>query len=513
VSLALPLAWSDTAFTDEADYLWVGRLIIAHWLHGKSWPANFGHRVLSGSPLIYPPLGAIVSNIAGLAGARILSLAFMLGATILLYFTASSLFGRTVGIIATGLWASTEPVFRLTFATYDPMSVFLVALAAWLAVEAAWRRRAGPFVASAAMLALANATAYSSMVIDPVVLAFAFLVMLPRIGARRAAYWTAGFGAAWLALFCLLITLSGSWSGIAFTILNRNVNDYQLPIVILGAIAEFSGFIIITALAGAAAGIKAERRRMPLLVLLGAAALLVPAAQLYFMTTWALDKHLALDIWFASMASAYGCLMAGRWVVRSVRARPGTIASAAAVVLLGVLAADWQLASVALHDWPNTTSFVAALRPLTARTSGPIFASAEVRAAEYYSQEGGKWWLWRARGLSLEPGRVPRSRWYEFYADHVAAARFSLIALFYAAPQSGPALRAGTASVAPGGPVYAELARLKNYKLNEVGVPALTRVLEHDRAYRLVAVGPYDSPDSGGIYAIWQRTPPDGSAR
>jgi hypothetical protein len=507
------LVWSNTAFIDEADYLWIGRLLIAHWLHGQSWPAPYAHRILSGSPVIYPPLGAIASSVAGLAGARILSLAFMLGATILLYFTASSLFGRSVGIIATALWASTEPVFRLTFATYDPMSVFLVALAAWLAVEAGLRRRAGLFVASASALALANAAAFSSTVIDPVALAFGFMVLLPRLGARRAAYWTAWFCATWLAVFSLLITVSGSWAGVAFTILNRNVKDHQPPLAILGATAEFSGLIIVAALAGAAFAITAERWRRRLLILLGASALLVPAAQMYFQTGWALDKHVALDIWFASMAAGYGSLMAGRWIVRSLRTRQGIIARAGAVVLVGVLAADWQLASVVFHKWPNTTSFIAALQPLTARTSGSIFASAEQRAGEYYTKEGDKWWRWASRGLSLDPNRVPRNGWNEYYVDHLAGGRYGLIALFYAAPISGPELGAGTAPATRGGSVHAELARLRGYKLNEAGVRALTGVLEGDRAYRLAAVGPYNSPGQNGIYAIWQRTTPNRSAR
>jgi hypothetical protein len=45
-------------------------------------------------------------------------------------------------------------------------------------------------------------------------------------------------------------------------------------------------------------------------------------------------------------------------------------------------------------------------------------------------------------------------------------------------------------------------------KANEPGVPVLTRALEHDREYRLVAVGPYDSVQQDGIYAIWLRKPP-----
>jgi 4-amino-4-deoxy-L-arabinose transferase-like glycosyltransferase len=508
VALALPLAWRNTAFTDEADYLWLGRLVVAHWLHGTSWPTNYGHRVLSGSPLIYPPLGAIANSIGGLAGARILSLLFMLGGTILLYFAATALFGRTVGIFATAVWATTEPVFRLTFATYDAMSVFLVALAAWLAVQAGWRHRAGLFLASGAALALANATAYSSAVIDPVVLVFAFLVLLARIARRRAVYWTAGFVAVWLAFFCLLITVSGSWAGISFTILNRHVQDHQPLMVILGATAEYSGFVIIAALAGAVIAMRAERRRRPLLLLLGASALLVPTAHLVFHTAWALDKHLALGIWFASMAAGYGCLMAVQRVMRAVRSRRGILVGAGILAMLGLLAADWQLASLHLHKWANTTSFVAAFRPLAARTSGPIFASAEQRVAEYYTPQGSMWWLWQSRGIPLHP-RVPRKRWYEYYQDHVAAAKYGLIALFYVAPKSVPALSRGTAPGARGGKVYAELARLRNFRGNELGVPTLTHVLEHDRAYRLVAVGPYGGgAQPNGIFAIWLRSAP-----
>ena len=507
-ALALPLVWSNTAFTDEADYLWIGRLMIAHWLHGKSWPAGYAHRVLSGSPVIYPPLGAVADSLGGLAGARILSVAFMVGATILLYLTASSLLGRTEAIIATALWAATEPVYRLTFATYDPMSVFLVALSAWLAVEAGCRRRRGPLVASAAALALANATAYPSLVIDPVVIAFAFFALLPWIGARRAGYWAAWFTAAWLALFSLLITLSGTWAGIGFTVLNRKVNDYQLPLLVLGDIARYSGFIIVTGLIGAAIAMRAEQHWLRgLLVVLGATSLLVPVAQFYFQTAWALEKHLAFGIWLASMAAGYGCLMAGRWIARGVSARPSLVASAGVMVLSSVLAADWLLASASLHEWPNATSFVAAFRPAVARTNGLIFASSQKRVAQYYAEQGSKWWLWQARGLLLNPERVPRSDWRSYYATHVAAGRYDLIALFYAAPRSGPGLSAATAPGSLGRAVYSELLSLKSLKPAEPGVPALTRALGRDRSYRLVAVGPYDGSDANGIYAIWQRTP------
>jgi hypothetical protein len=147
-ALSLPLVWSNTAFSDEADYLWIGHLVIDHWLHGTAWASTYADKVLSGSPIIYPPIGALADSVDGLAGARLLSLLFMLVATALLYLSASRMFGRTAAVFATALWAITEPVLRLTFATYDPLSLLLTALAAWFVVQAAYRYHRGEFVAA-----------------------------------------------------------------------------------------------------------------------------------------------------------------------------------------------------------------------------------------------------------------------------------------------------------------------------------------------------------------------------
>ena len=150
-ALSLTLIWSNTAFEDEAQFLWVGRLLIAHWVNGTAWPSAFADGNFSGSPLIYPPLGALANSITGLAGARILSLAFMLCATILLYLTASRLFGRTEALFATVLWAICEPVIRLAFATYDALSILLTVLAVWVIVQVGRRRGRIALVAIAAL--------------------------------------------------------------------------------------------------------------------------------------------------------------------------------------------------------------------------------------------------------------------------------------------------------------------------------------------------------------------------
>src|SRR6202012_5420254 len=86
----------------------------------------------SGAPVLYPPLGALADSLGGLAGARILSLAFMLGATALLWSMTGKLFGGRAAGCAAALFAVLGPTLRLgAFATFDPMALLLLAAAAW----------------------------------------------------------------------------------------------------------------------------------------------------------------------------------------------------------------------------------------------------------------------------------------------------------------------------------------------------------------------------------------------
>ncbi len=505
---SLALVWSNTAFTDEADYLRIGHLIIGHWLHGKSWPAGYADKVMSGAPMVYPPLGALADSAGGLAAARIVSLAFMVAATVLVYRTAARLLGRTEAVIAAALWSLSEPVLRLAFATYDPLSVFLVALAAWLAVEAGYRRRRGVLVlCSAAALGLAVAAAYSAIAITPVVLGFAFLIWWYRFDARLAFSWTAALTAAAAAVFALVITASGSWAGIAFTIFDRSVNDFQDAALILGDVAMDSGLIILLALIGAAASVRERDRRFRLLLMaLGATGLVVPAAQLYMRTGWALDKHVAYGMWFASIAGGYGCVAIARWLREAGITSRAAVLAAGLTALAVVAAANWQFASLTFRSWPEARSFVASFERVAPRNNGMIFGSAQKRVAAYYAPVGAQWWLWKVTGMSLDPA-VPRDRWYSYFEDKLKTTGYGLIALFYARPP-GMALPASTViGTGEAAGVSAELGRLRALKAAEPGVPTLTRALAHDHEYRLVAVGPYDSVTQNGIYAIWLRKP------
>ena len=187
-AFSLRLLRADTASQSEALYLNAGHLEWANWLHGAPIPAFPTY--FSGAPVIYPPVGAAADSIGGLAGARVLSLAFMLGATVLLWGAAARLFGRRASFFAAALFAVLGTTLHLgAFATADAMSVFLVALAAWCVIRAGTREPATRWiVAAAAALALADATTYSCLLFDPLIAALALLTApgAGRLAARRA---------------------------------------------------------------------------------------------------------------------------------------------------------------------------------------------------------------------------------------------------------------------------------------------------------------------------------------
>ena len=107
---ALTLRMHNTAFEDEALYLYVGHLEISHWLHGTALQGDYPS-YFSGAPVLYR-CSALFDSICGLTAARALTLAEMLAATGLLYTMARRLFNERVALCAAITFAVAElPLF------------------------------------------------------------------------------------------------------------------------------------------------------------------------------------------------------------------------------------------------------------------------------------------------------------------------------------------------------------------------------------------------------------------
>ena len=364
--LSLSLVWSNTAYIDEADYLWVGRLEIAHWLHGTSWPSLYAEQAIFRIAYDLPAPWRFCrqrwrprrskNSVAGLHAWR--------DGSVVLYSISSNRTQRS-GHFSHRSGRSVNQPFVLLSRRLMLCRYYLTAVAAWLILQTCYRRYSGAFVvAAAAGLAVANATAYSGIAIDPIVIAFAFLVWLPRMGARRAILYTVWLTGASAIFLGLLITVSRSLSGLMFTVIARNVADYQGLAAILSDICKYAGMIIVLAVIGSIVACNTEVwLRSAMLVSLGCAAFIVPAAQLDDQTAWSLDKHLAYGIWFATITAGYGCSRLVRWLPRGSR-----IATVCCLIAVSYIAANsWQSAWSRYHSWPDANPFISAFRAVAAQ--------------------------------------------------------------------------------------------------------------------------------------------------
>jgi Dolichyl-phosphate-mannose-protein mannosyltransferase len=487
--LSLRLVRADTAFQDEALYLWAGHLEWAHVLHGTPLPQFPSY--FSGAPVVYPPLAALADSLGGLAGARILSLAFMLGATVALWATADRLFGRRAAFFAAALFAVLGPTLHLgSFATYDAMSVFLVALAAWLVVRAGDRQDATMWMlAAGAALALANATSYASALFDPVVILLALVAAFPKPGGRLAA----GRALILLAVVAVLLTsavlIGGSRyvHGIDITTLDRAAGT-DSPLSVVAHFWSWTGVIIVAAVCGVVIGWvrRPGSAQAWLLTLAAAAALLVPAEQADLYTTASLDKHGAMGAWFAAIAAGYA-------VDRLIEASPaGTMRAVTGGACVAALCFPATLGAAQSRmfatSWPDASAFVTIFGPLADHGTGRMLVE-DPSVAEYYLPAGAQWERWSStRNIVLPSG----------------------------APTGGPSARAGIVGTGNAGTfaMYIQQGYFSLIALNFADTTSLDRVLAADihrnHHYHPVQVIPYGAGPSGsapGEYVIWQYEP------
>jgi putative flippase GtrA/GT2 family glycosyltransferase len=490
--LSLSFVWSNTAFNDEALYLWAGHLEVAHWLQGRPLPNLTGY--FSGAPMIYPPIGGLADSLGGLAGARLLSLGFMLSASIFLYLTARRLFGQRTALVAVAIWVASEPAIKLSaFATYDPMSVALMALAAWLAIEAGHRRRRAELIAAAAIiLVLASLTAYSYTIYVPAIIVLAAITWTRTLGTRKAV-----ISAAWLAgatFFGLLTvpTLLKLWPGITVTVLARTPGSNS-PWSVVTECWSLVGVAVSFGVVGVAAALAQRDRYLPvLLAALTGTALLVPFEQARIQSMVNVDKHLSLGVWFGAMAAAWGIsalVVVPKTVSRSLAA------CGAAIALAVPLVTAWNQADGNFTSWPNTANFNTAMSALMPR-SGPVLVE-NAPLAEYYSGAGMQWTRWTNISSNSVISNANSAQLLS--AELIRKGTFGLVALQFAY---------GTGSVSVDEAFSAPSAKIRQQILKSLAssTPAIYQAavaIESNPRYQIAAVGPYDSRYLPGAYVIW----------
>jgi uncharacterized membrane protein len=423
VALSLRLVWSNTAFQDEALYLRAGHLEWAHWLHGAQIPDFPSY--FSGAPVLYPPVGALADSVGGLAAARILSLGFMLAVTALLWTTTRRLFGQRAALLAAGLFATLAGTqFLGAFATYDPLALFLLALAAWLAVRSAACQPTGRtilLILCGMTMAVADAVKYATAVFTPVVLVFVALAVARRY--RSVAAVVAGLTVlcSWLSLVVVAVVLGGHqyWLGITASTLDRPPSNVPVA-TILQRSYVWTGLILLLAVLGALLAIRSKERGRFIPPVLACAALVMPAEQARLHTTVSLEKHVVFGAWFAAIAAGYA-------MARLSRVDPGRgwAAVMAIPIVASTLFGSMGQAHALFRVWPNSADVISVLRSAVRSHPGNYLAE-DYDVEAYYLRSQVPWWRWSSTYYFSYPGKGTGG---SAYAAAISDHYFSLIIL------------------------------------------------------------------------------------
>lgn len=367
VPLSLRLMRTNTAFLDEATYLYAGSQELNHWIHGIQ-VADY-QDFFSGSPAVYPPLGAMANAVGGLTGARLLGLFFILGTTSLLYMTTKRLFGVSAAFLGTAVFAGLGVTqFLSAFATFDPMALFLLALASYLAIgrEHAYKNLSDvalSTILAATILALANACKYATALWDPVVIGLA-LCAPPmagyswRYGLERALQFVLVLSS--LLVIGISIGKAKYIHGILSTTIARSSTTAgmgQPASLVITDAWQWVGIVFVAAAIGTVL-LLLDWRRIPFAVtglILLTATVAAPLNQARIGTTVSLQKHVVFGAWF-------GCILAGYALSRLLRYKWASSVTAV-IVLIGMSAIYMTQASDLFHTWnTENPAFIAALK-------------------------------------------------------------------------------------------------------------------------------------------------------
>ncbi|MCZ0985873.1 glycosyltransferase family 39 protein [Streptomyces diastatochromogenes] len=479
VQAALSLRLANSAFEDEALYVYAGHVEIGHLFYGAPDYGGFDS-YFSGAPVLYPVLAAAVDSVLGLAGVRALSLLFMLTATACLYGLTRRLFNERAGLCAGALFAVSMPTLFLGhFATYDALAVCLLALTAWLLVVVAPRHWLLA-VPVGLVAALAVAVKYASALFLPTLVLLFVLAAYRHHHVRRSLLRGALFSVATIGALLGGLAASGYLTAIQSTTTARPRGHARLAdppghhplgglliaVALVGTVT-YARTARLSEIPGWRRAVPGRRWRTCLGVLLTGTALLAPAYQIHLQTETSLQKHIGFGLFFAAP-------MAGVGITRLMGAH---FKFPQWAIAIGVVALTLGLSQSAAYfgSWPDTRYLIPQL-------------SYTVRPGQHWlgdPKEGPVYYLSRERRSSYQD-------WTSFFfIDYKAPDGRHLSGV----PGYRAAVRAG----------YFDGVVL-NYS---GGLPAAQEAVRQEMRtsgrYRLTSSLPYRTSTGGGHFEIWVR--------
>jgi hypothetical protein len=369
----------NTAFQDEALYLYAGRQIIHQWNGGPIPAANYP-AWFSGYPYVYPPIGGFLDLVGGLGLARDFSTACMLGVTAMVYSVTDKLFHRPAAIFASAAYATTGVVLFLSrLATYDPLCLLLIAIATALAVDGGMRKRPWAALAIGPVIVLAVLAKYAALLFILPVLSLLAAVAVSFQGWWRGMlrFTLAIAGLAISAGVAYRIMDKAAFHAIAGSTTNRSVALKAPRLGLLVHVLHMGGLIYLFAFAGLLLALRLRCRLRVIAVLMFGTSWLVPVYHIYKQEPISLDKHIAYGLFFAMPLAGYALArLSGHERRTPCATHHGywTVGLAAVLVLLTLgLSQSRDL----YNGWANTSALSTALHTQLRDGTGRILAEDE----------------------------------------------------------------------------------------------------------------------------------------
>lgn len=383
------IALRNTAFQDEALYLFAGRQIILSWMGKTTYLEPYG-LYFSGYPSFYPVIGGTLDFLGGLEAARMFSLLCMLIVTSCLYFMTSQFFDRKSALVAALLFACEGSVLFLgRLATYDAFCLCLLSLVIVLSLRASKAASAQSMLAIGPLLVLTVAAKYAGLLFVPTVLGLLAWWSWKHKGVEET------FVRLGIVLFSLVasgfiafLTIDKQvLTGLSFTTTNRASFIQAGPVQVIQHIVIMEGIFFGLGFLGL---LLCGKQRLPTGLLLFSSALLVPLYHTYKGEMVSLDKHLAFSMFF--LAPLAGFAITTLVGLRQKRFNRLSWVAALALCLL-TFPLGLQQAQNLYEGWPSSTHLTTFLRSRVQPGVGRYLAE-DYDVLRYYLKNETDLWQW-----------------------------------------------------------------------------------------------------------------------
>lgn len=461
----------NTAFQDEALYIYAGRQILQHWFGGLPLYDNYSY-YFSGYPYVFPIIGGALDMIGGLELVRFFSMLCMLTVTTCGYYVAKKLFNQKSAIFAAIFFVCQGPVLFLSrLATYDPLCLCLLALGTALAVNAASARKPWRALGLGPLLVLAFGAKYAALLFIPSVLAILALCAWLK--------WKSGM-VELVALATLSLAVVGTLAAIIVihvdpsmlhaigaTTTNRVIIDKQPRMTLVIHIIQMVGLSYAVGLSGL---VFARKQQLLIVFLFLGSALLIPGYHIYKAELISLDKHLGFSMFFVMPVAGYALASLANYrpILSSGRYWLATMTICLMLFLIGVGEARYMYL-----NWPSTTNLIYALNTQVRPANGRYLVE-QYEVSRYYLKNDTYTWQWT--GLDFFEYTDKQGHQYigdEAYVKAIDAGYFDIIQL--------------------------------NYGYDMQTALLISRTIAQSKKYTLIDVIPYQDAYGGGHFWIWRK--------